>query len=61
MGHEKGPHGFGVTEDHNGDTADGAGTEGLPEPRTSTSFPEIWYLDWAEGEGLCVCGYSKEL
>ena len=60
MGHEKVPHGFGLTGDHGGDIAGGAGTERLPEPRTSTSFPEIWYLDWAEGEGLCVCGYSKE-
>ena len=24
------------------------GTEGLSEPRTSTSFPEICYPDWAE-------------
>ena len=40
VGHEKVPHGFGLTEDHGGNTADGAGTEGLPEPRTSSSFPE---------------------
>ena len=38
--HEKVPQGFGLTGDHVGSTADGAGTEGLPEPRTS-SFPEI--------------------
>ena len=37
------PHGFGLTGDRGGDTADGAGTEGLPEPHTSTSFPEIQY------------------
>ena len=32
----------------------GAGTEGLPEPWTST-FPEIWYpgLGRGEKEGLC--------
>ena len=56
VGHEKGPHGFGVTEDHNGDTADGAGTEGLPEPWISTSFPEIQYpgLGKVRKEGLCA-------
>ena len=43
MGHEKVPHGSGLTGDHSGDTGDGAGTEGLPEPRTFTSFPEIRY------------------
>ena len=26
VGHEKVPHGFGLTGDHGGDTADGAGT-----------------------------------
>ena len=49
MGHEKVPHGFGLTGDRGDDTADGAGTDGLPEPRTSTSFPEIQYWDWAKG------------
>ena len=31
-------------------------TEGLPEPWTSTSFPEIWYpgLGKREKEGLCA-------
>ena len=43
VGHEKGPHGSGLTGDCGGDTEDGAGTKGLPEPRTSTSFPEIRY------------------
>ena len=43
VGHEKVPHGVGLSGDHGGYTADGAGTKGLPEPRTSTSFPEIWY------------------
>ena len=42
MGHEKVPHGSGLTGDHGGDIADSAGTKGLPEPQTSTSFPEIW-------------------
>ena len=61
VGHEKVPHGSGLTGDRGGDTADGAGTEGLPEPRTSTSFPEIWYpgLGKGEKERLCICGYSK--
>ena len=58
MGHEKVPHGFGLTGDHSGDTANGAGTEGLPEPQTSTSFPEIRYPRLDRGrrkkEGLCV-------
>ena len=41
VGHEKVPHGFGLTGDHGGNTADGAGTEGLPESQTSTFFPEM--------------------
>ena len=63
VGHEKVPHGFGLTGDHGGNTADGAGTEGLPELQTSTSFPEIWYpgLGRGEKEGLCIYGYSKGL
>ena len=57
VGHEKVPPGFGLTGDRSGDTADGAGNrgrpasqaqftgknQGLPEPWTSISFPEIWY------------------
>ena len=43
VGHEKVPHGSGLTGDCSGDTADGAQTEGLPEPWTSTSFPEVRY------------------
>ena len=43
MGHEKVPHGSGLTGDRGGDTEDGAGTKGLPEPQTSTSFPKIQY------------------
>ena len=59
VGEEKVPHGFGLrTEDlcDSGSTADGAGTEGLPEPRTSTSFPEIQYPRLGKGdkEGLCA-------
>ena len=61
VGHETVPHGSGLTGDHGGDIADSAGTKGLPEPQTSTSFPEIWYprLSRGEKEGLWVCGYSK--
>ena len=46
VGHEKVPHGSGLT----GDTVDGARTEGLPEPRSSTSFPEIRYPGLGKGE-----------
>ena len=55
VGHEKVPCGFGLTGDRDGNTADDAGTKGLPESRTSTSFPEIWYpgLGRGEKEGLC--------
>ena len=61
VGHEKVPHGSGLTGDGGCDTVDGARTKGLPEPRTSTSFPEIWYpgLGKGEKERLCICGYSK--
>ena len=56
VGHEKVPDGFGLTGDHGGNTVDGAGTEGLPEPQTYTSFPEIRYLGLGKGEkeGLCA-------
>ena len=50
MGHEKVPHGFGLTGDPCGNTADGARTKGLPEPWTSTSFPEIQYPGLVKGE-----------
>ena len=54
VGHERVPHGSGLTRDRRGNTADGAGTKGLPEPWTS--FPEIWYpgLGKWEKEGLCA-------
>ena len=54
MSQEKVPHGFGLTGDLSGDTGDGARTKGLPEPQTSTSFPEIQYprLSKKEKEGL---------
>ena len=61
VGHEKVLHGFGLTGEHCGNTADGARTEGLPGQRTS--FPKILYpgLGKVGKEGLCVCGYSKGL
>ena len=49
--HEKVAHGFGLTGDRGDDTADGAGTDGLPEPRTSTSFPETRYPGLGRGRG----------
>ena len=56
VGHEKVPHGSGLTGERGGNIVDGAGTEGLPEPRTSTSFPETRYprLGKGEKEGLCA-------
>ena len=55
VGHEKVPHGSGLTGDHGGDIADGVGTEGRPEPRTSTSFPEIRYPGLGKGEKERLC------
>ena len=49
VGHEKVTHGFGLTGDRDGNTADDAGTKGLPEPRTSTSFLRYGTLDWEKG------------
>ena len=57
VGHEKGPHGSGLTGDCGGDTEDGAGTKGLPEPRTSTSFPEIWNPGLGKGEKEELCAF----
>ena len=56
MGHEKVPHGFGLTGDRNGDTADGAGNWGAP---WATDF---YFFSWdtvpqtgqSEKEGLCA-------
>ena len=60
VGHEKVPHGFGLTGDRGSDTADGAGSlnHGL-----LLLFLRYGTLDWAEGEGrtVCICGYSKGL
>ena len=49
VGHEKVPHGSGLTGDRSSDRADGARAEGLPEPRTSTSFLRYGTLDWEKG------------
>ena len=56
VGHETAPQGSGLTGDGRGDTADGARTKRLPEPQTSTSFPEIQHPRQVKGEkeGLCV-------
>ena len=58
--HEKEPHGFGLTGDHGGNTADGAGSlnHGLV-----LLFLRYGTPDWAEGEGRAVgiCGYTKGL
>ena len=56
VGHEKVPHGSGLTGDCGSDTVDAARTEGLPEPWTSTFFPDIQYpgLGKGEKEGLCA-------
>ena len=64
VGPEKVPRGSGLTGDRSSDTADGAGTEGLLEPWTSTSFPEITVPQTGqrgEGRTVCICGYSKGL
>ena len=60
VGHEKVPHGFGLTGDCSSHTADDAGSlnHGL-----LLSFLRHGTPDWAEGEGrtVCICGYSKGL
>ena len=56
VGHQKVPHGSGLTGDQGGNTEEGARTQGLLELWTSTSFPEMWYprLGKGEKEGLCA-------
>ena len=60
VGHEKVPHGFGLTGDCGSHTADGAWSlnHGLLLLFLRYSIP-----DWVQGEGrtVCVCGYSKGL
>ena len=60
VGHEKVPHGFGLTEDGSSHTADGAGSlnQGLLLLSLRYGTP-----DWAQGEGrtVCIYGYSKGL
>ena len=59
VGHEKVPHGSGLTGDHSGDT----------EPRGCLNhgllllFLRYGTLDLVEGEGrtVCLCGYSEGL
>ena len=51
MGHEKVPHGFGLTGDHGGDMADGAGSL---NHRLLLTFLRHGTPDWAQGEGRTV-------
>ena len=51
VGHEKVPHGFGLTRDHGGDTADGAGSL---NHRLLLLFLRYGTPNWAEGEGRTV-------
>ena len=57
VGHGKVPHGSGLTGDCSGNTADGAGNEGLPESWTSIFFPEIRYSGLGKGEKEGVCAF----
>ena len=54
VGHEKVPHGSGLTGDRGSDTADGAGSL---NHRLVLLFLRYGTPDWAEGEGRtdCVC------
>ena len=52
VGHQKVPHGYALSGDHSGDTVDGAGTEGLPEPGLLLLFLR-YGLGKGEKEGLC--------
>ena len=60
VGHEKVPHGFGLTGNGGGNIADGAGSlnHGL-----LLLFLRYGTSDQAEGEGrtTCICGYSRGL
>ena len=60
VGHEKVPHGFGLTGDCGSHTADGARRLNY---RLLLLFLRYGTLDWAEGERgtVCVCGYSRGL
>ena len=49
VGHEKVPQGSGLTGDCGGDTADGAGTEGLLNHGLLLPFLRYGTLDWAKG------------
>ena len=58
VGHEKVPHGFVLTGDRGGNTADGARSlnHGL-----LLLFLVPWTGQRGEGRTVCVCGYSKGL
>ena len=51
MGHEKVPHGSGLTGDRGGNTTDGAGSL---NHRLLLLFLRYGTLDWPEGEGRTV-------
>ena len=55
VGHEKVPHGFGLTRDRGVDTADGAGKLSLG---LLLLFLRYGTPDWVEGEGRTVCVYE---
>ena len=63
VGHEKVPHGFGLTGGRGGDRADGARTKGSLNHGLPLLFLRYGTPDWAEGEGRTVgiCGYAKGL
>ena len=60
VGHEKVPHGFGLTGDCDSHIADGAGNL---NHLLVLLFLRYGTPDWAEGEGrtVCICGYSRGL
>ena len=59
VGHEKVPHGFGLTGDCSSHPADGAGS--LNHGLLLIFLRYGTQTGHREREGLCICGYSKEL
>ena len=61
VGHEKVPHGFGLTGDRGGDTADGPGglNHGLLLLFLRYSTPD--QAKMGEGRTVCICGCFKGL
>ena len=54
VGHEKVPHGFGLTGEHGSDTADVLELRGCLNQGLLLLFLRCGTLDWAEGEGRTV-------